>query len=96
MDQSSQNGLVYNKDDEQKTNNIELRQIDEKQTRFQVNRVRNESAGRYDSNKDSIAVDLSIEDHTDDDYDEDDVHTVTDRTRLNSEYAKSFRYYRKI
>lgn len=59
----------------------------DKRTRFQVNRVRTESHNP-DQNG-AIVVNLSTaeDDHTDDD----DLHSVTDRTRLNSEYAKSFR-----
>lgn len=68
---------------------VELRNLssdNEKRTRFQVNRVRSESQNADKDGKESIGV-LTDEDNTDDD----DLHSVTDRTRLNSEYAKSFR-----
>lgn len=59
----------------------------DKRTRFQVNRVRNESHnGQKDGSR--ITIDLSIDDGTD----EEDLHSTTDRTRLNSEYIKSFRH----
>ncbi|KAJ3641069.1 hypothetical protein Zmor_027592 [Zophobas morio] len=65
---------------------VELRNLagDEKRTRFQVNRVRSES---HNTDRDG-SIGHSEDDHTDDD----DLHSVTDRTRLNSEYAKSFRH----
>lgn len=62
----------------------------DKHTRFQVNRVRNESQNSERVRTD-IALNVASEDeHTDDDGDRD-LHSVTDRTRLNSEHAKSFR-----
>lgn len=63
----------------------------DKRTRFQVNRVRNESH----TSKDAVSLNLALnegsegDDQTDDE--ETDLQSVTDRTRLNSEYAKSFR-----
>lgn len=62
----------------------------DKHTRFQVNRVRNESQNAERHGTD-VALNMTNEDeHTDDDGDHD-LHSVSDRTRLNSEYAKSFR-----
>nr|CAI5860667.1 unnamed protein product [Callosobruchus analis] len=55
---------------------------------FQVNRVKGDRG-------DGVAVDLRLDDadgHNGATDDEDDVHSATDRTRLNSEYAKSFRH----
>lgn len=63
----------------------------DKRTRFQVNRVRNESPDK----RDTILDMNSNDDETDDDDNCGDLHSVTERTRLNSEsdtkYAKSFR-----
>ncbi|KAK9884761.1 hypothetical protein WA026_007609 [Henosepilachna vigintioctopunctata] len=76
-----------------KSNDVELSILSperDKRTRFQVNLVRNES---YDGNKDNeISIDINgIEDqYEDDSYD--DIHTVSDRTRLHSENMKSFRH----
>ncbi|XP_018578158.1 bumetanide-sensitive sodium-(potassium)-chloride cotransporter [Anoplophora glabripennis] len=64
----------------------------DKHTRFQVNRVRNEGQSQ-NAERDGIDVALNMaseDEHTDDDGDRD-LHSVTDRTRLNSEHAKSFR-----
>lgn len=67
-------------------------------TRFQVNRVRNDSERKYDvsNHGESAAMGMNVstdEGETTDD--ENYVHSVTDRTRLNSEsdtkYGKSFR-----
>lgn len=52
----------------------------DKQTRFQVNRVKNEDD----------AVELRIKVHRHDSED-DDYISANDRTRLNSDYVKSFR-----
>lgn len=62
----------------------------EKLTRFQVNKVKNGSMERGMQ----IAVNMSADEETTDE-ELDDVHSATDRTRLNSEsetkYSKSFR-----
>lgn len=65
-------------------------------TRFQVNRVRNDSARKYEPEGDSVSVGVNVSmDEGDSSDDENNVHSVTDRTRLNSEsdtkYGKSFR-----
>lgn len=64
----------------------------DKRTRFQVNRVRNESHNAERDGKNPV-VDVSTDEEQSDD--DDYVHSITDRTRLNSEsdakYAKSFR-----
>ncbi|KAH0817745.1 hypothetical protein GEV33_005046 [Tenebrio molitor] len=73
---------------------LELRNLtgdNDKRTRFQVNRVRSESHNADKDGKESTGV-HSEDDHTDDD----DLHSVTDKTRLNSEYAKSFRFHLQI
>lgn len=61
----------------------------DKRTRFQVNRVRNESPDK----KDSAVVDVS-DDEANDEVDSN-IHSFTERARLNSEsdtkYGKSFR-----
>lgn len=61
----------------------------DKRTRFQVNKVKNESPDRGASS----IINVSTEDEATDD--DDNIHSVTERTRLNSEsdtkYAKSFR-----
>lgn len=68
----------------------------QKCTRFQVNRVRNDSERRYDvgSAENAVEVNMSTDEGETTD-DENNVHSVTDRTRLNSEsdakYGKSFR-----
>lgn len=66
----------------------------EKVTRFQVNKVKNESMERGVK----VAVNMSADEETTDE-ELDDVHSATDRTRLNSEsetkYAKSFRLVKK-
>ncbi|EFA05305.2 bumetanide-sensitive sodium-(potassium)-chloride cotransporter [Tribolium castaneum] len=72
------------------TDDVELRNLttdNDKRTRFQVNRVRSESHNTDKDGKDSVGV-LTEDENTDDD----DLHSVTDRTRLNSEYVKSFRH----
>ncbi|KAJ8919030.1 hypothetical protein NQ315_016936 [Exocentrus adspersus] len=62
-----------------------------KHTRFQVNRVRNESHNAQRDGEDvALNMAASEDEHTDEDVDHD-LHSVTDRTRLNSEHAKSFR-----
>lgn len=62
----------------------------EKLTRFQVNKVKNGSMERGMQ----VAVNVSADEETTDE-ELDDVHSATDRTRLNSEsetkYSKSFR-----
>lgn len=59
----------------------------EKQTRFQVNPVKSE-----DENKSNVRIHITVDAEVQTDDDEDnDLPSVTDRTRLNSEYAKSFR-----
>lgn len=73
--------------------------VQQKCTRFQVNRVRHDSERKYDvgnNRGDGSAVGVNVstdEGETTDD--ENNVHSVNDRTRLNSEsdakYAKSFR-----
>lgn len=70
---------------------VELGEINgDKRTRFQVNKVKNESPNREIPS--IIDVQSTDEDATDED---DNLHSVTERTRLNSEsdtkYAKSFR-----
>lgn len=80
---SSGNGLSKSQED------LEMEGLSQdKRTRFQVNRVRNETPEKNDT-----VVDLSNEDTEDEDGDH--LLSVTDRTRLNSEtdtkYAKSFR-----
>ncbi|KAJ8973378.1 hypothetical protein NQ317_007191 [Molorchus minor] len=62
----------------------------EKQTRFQVNRVRNESHNSERDAKD-VTVNMSDEDGQTDDDEDHDLHSVTDKTRLNSDHAKSLR-----
>ncbi|XP_065169631.1 solute carrier family 12 member 2-like [Atheta coriaria] len=64
---------------------------DDKRTRFQVNRVRNETPER--SNGGDAVVDVGREE----DEEDDELHEANDRTRLNSEtydtkYVKSFRH----
>lgn len=66
---------------------LELRPLtDDKRTRFQVNRVRSESQC---AEKDLSGANLEISE--DDQTDDDDLHSMNDRTRLNSEHVKSFR-----
>uniref|UniRef100_A0A6P7F146 Bumetanide-sensitive sodium-(Potassium)-chloride cotransporter n=1 Tax=Diabrotica virgifera virgifera TaxID=50390 RepID=A0A6P7F146_DIAVI len=65
---------------------IELENLNgkaDKQTRFQVNRVRNDG-----EDEDEVELRVKVNIPTDD---EDDVHSCTDRTKLNSDYLKSFR-----
>ncbi|XP_019869994.2 bumetanide-sensitive sodium-(potassium)-chloride cotransporter [Aethina tumida] len=59
----------------------------DKRTRFQVNRVH--SMSQNDVDRDALTIDLRSNDENTDD---DDLHSVNDRTRLNSEYGKSFRH----
>lgn len=69
----------------------------EKCTRFQVNRVRNDSERKYDvgSHGEVVAVGVNVSTDEGETTDDENVHSVTDRTRLNSEsdtkYGKSFR-----
>lgn len=59
----------------------------EKETRFQVNRVK--STGENGGNA-HIQIKVDQEIQTDDE--DNDLHSVTDRTRLNTDNAKSLRY----
>lgn len=74
----------------------------EKCTRFQVNRVQNDSERKYEVNRggsnshgDGVGVHVVSTDEGETTDDENHVESVTDRTRLNSEsdakYGKSFR-----
>lgn len=86
------------------TENLELGSLvnqPEKCTRFQVNRVRNDSERKYDVGNhhrgegNTVAVGVSVSTDEGETTDDENVHSVTDRTRLNSEsdakYGKSFR-----
>lgn len=80
-------------EDEGNKKDVELSYLhpeSEKRTRFQVNRVRNESHNSH--NCSDVRIEINGE-QANSDYDDndDDIHSVSDRTRLNSEYAKSFR-----
>ncbi|XP_057664509.1 bumetanide-sensitive sodium-(potassium)-chloride cotransporter isoform X1 [Diorhabda carinulata] len=67
----------------EKDNNFELIPVKtDKQTRFEVNRVNNE--------EENEEIELRVKINSSND-DEDDVHSCTDRTKLNSDYIKSFR-----
>lgn len=57
-----------------------------KHTRFQVNRVKSEHENPGNTH---IEIKVDAEVQTDDE--DNDIHSVTDKTRLNTEYAKSFR-----
>ncbi|KAL3278148.1 hypothetical protein HHI36_013491 [Cryptolaemus montrouzieri] len=79
---------------EKAENDVEMSFIPEdrdKRTRFQVNRVRNESHNMDKDNEIIIEI-RGAEIESDDEERDDDIHTTSDRTRLNSEYAKSFRH----
>ncbi|XP_045467034.1 bumetanide-sensitive sodium-(potassium)-chloride cotransporter isoform X2 [Harmonia axyridis] len=82
------------KENEAKENDVELSYLQpdsEKRTRFQVNRVRNESHNR--ENGTDVRIEVNGEQaNSDNEENDDDIHSVSDRTRLNSEYAKSFRH----
>lgn len=66
----------------------ELDQLNpEKQTRFQVKRVKTDSEN---DNNVHIRIKMDAEVQTDDEEDND-LHSVTDRTRLSTGYARSFR-----
>lgn len=71
------------------TDDLEMEGLRDKRTRFQVNRVKNESP---EKNVDAV---LTLPDEDDDEDIDNHLLSVTDRTRLNSEsdtkYAKSFR-----
>lgn len=69
-------------------------------TRFQVNRVRNDSERKYDVGNNhgesgGVTVGVNVSTDEGETTDDENVHSVTDRTRLNSEsdakYGKSFR-----
>ncbi|CAH0552698.1 unnamed protein product [Brassicogethes aeneus] len=88
--QNVQNGGMSLAKDEENDEVLELDHLpldSEKRTRFQVNRVRTNSQSVDANNKDSAVIELSDGELTTDD----ELLSVTDRTRLNSEYAKSFR-----
>lgn len=89
------------------TENLELGSLvnqPEKCTRFQVNRVRNDSERKYDVGNhhhhhgeggNTVSVGVSVSTDEGETTDDENGHSVTDRTRLNSEsdakYGKSFR-----
>lgn len=80
---------VSNNAEKNSSDGLEMEGLQDKRTRFQVNRVKNESP-----EKDVDAVVTLPNDDDDEDIDNH-LLSVTDRTRLNSEsdtkYAKSFR-----
>lgn len=82
MSKKSSQDDVY-RDLAKKDNSFELVPIKtDKQTRFEVNRVNN------DEENEEVELRVKISSSNDDG---DDVHSCTDRTKLNSDYIKSFR-----
>lgn len=76
-----------NSDKHSSTDGLEMEGIQDKRTRFQVNRVKNESP---DKNIPDSVINMANED-TDDDID----NLINDRTRLNSETdTKNFKSFR--
>lgn len=70
------------------TEGLEMEGVQDKRTRFQVNRVKNESP---DKNGPDSVINMS----NDDDTDEDNDNLLSDRTRLNSETdTKNFKSFR--
>lgn len=76
-----------NSDKRYSTEGLEMEGVQDKRTRFQVNRVNNETPSK--NMQDSI---LNI---SNDDTDDDNDNLITDRTRLNSETdTKNFKSFR--